>query len=164
MRRRAFVAMTLTAAAWSLAGRAQRKAMRVIGFLNFSGPPNRIDLGRGPVTKGLNETGYVEGQNVTSVYRWADDHYDRLPALAGDLVSRKVDLIITIGGTPAALAAKSATSTIPIIFTFVGDPVGSGLVVSLAWPGGNLTGFSNIATELTAKRLELLSELVPRPR
>jgi len=143
--------------------RAQQKAMPVIGFLiSFSRRPNVGDLSLGPLTQGLTESGYVEGQNVTSEYRWADDDYARLPALAADLVSRKVDLIVTIGGTPAAIAAKSVTSTIPIIFTFVGDPVGIGLVASLARPGGNLTGFSNIATELTAKRLELVSELVPQ--
>jgi len=101
---------------------------------------------------------------MTWEYRWAENHYDRLPALAADLVSRKVDLIMTSGGTPTALAAKSATSTIPIVFAFVSDPVGSGLVASLARPGGNLTGFSNIAVELAPKRLELLSELVPQAR
>jgi putative ABC transport system substrate-binding protein len=99
---------------------------------------------------------------MVSEYRWAESHYERLPALAAELVSRKVDLIITDGGTPAALAAKNATSTIPIVFTGVGDPVGVGLVVSLARPGGNLTGFSNLTLELTPKRLELLCELVPQ--
>jgi putative ABC transport system substrate-binding protein len=113
--------------------------------------------------QGLGETGYVEGQNLAIEYRWADNRYDRLPALAADLVDRKVDLIVAIAGAPA-LAAKSATSTIPIVFSGVGDPVGFGLVTSLARPDGNLTGFSNINVELTPKRLELLSELVPQAK
>jgi len=113
--------------------------------------------------QGLSETGYVEGQNLTIEHRWAENHYDRLPLLASDLVGHKVDVIVTIGG-PSALAAKSATSTIPIVFSGVGDPVGFGLVASLARPSGNLTGFSNINVELTPKRLELLSELVPQAK
>jgi putative ABC transport system substrate-binding protein len=144
---------------------AQQKAMPVIGFLNVaSPPPNLSNLGRGPFFQGLRETGYVDGESVTFERRWAEDHYDRLPALVADLVSHKVDLIVTIGGTPAALAAKAATSTIPIVFISVGDPVGIGLVGSLARPGGNLTGFSSIRPELMPKRLELLSELVPEAR
>jgi putative ABC transport system substrate-binding protein len=130
---------------------AQQKAMPVIGFLiSFSPPPNPGDLGRGPVPQALKETGYVEGQNMAIERRWAENHYDRLPALAAELVSRKVDLIVAINGTPPALAAKSATSTIPIVFFDVGDPVGIGLVASLDRPGGNLTGFSNLSAELTA--------------
>jgi putative ABC transport system substrate-binding protein len=144
---------------------AQQKAMPVIGYLSsFSPPPNLGDLGRSPSRQGLSETGFVEGQNAVFEYRWAEGHYDRLPALAADLVGRKVDLIVTSGGTPAALAAKNATSTIPIVFAHVSDPVGMGLVASLARPGGNLTGFANITTELMPKRLELLSELVPQAR
>jgi putative ABC transport system substrate-binding protein len=137
--------------------------MPVIGYLSsFSPPPNLGDLVRGPVHQGLTEAGYVEGQNMAFEYRWAEGHYDRLPALTADLVSRKVDLIVTSPGTPPALAAKGATSTIPIVFTGAGDPVGLGLVASLARPGGNLTGFSNIFVELMPKRLELLTELVPQ--
>jgi ABC-type uncharacterized transport system substrate-binding protein len=165
MRRRELITLLGgAAAAWPLAARAQQKAMPVIGQLSYSSPPANLgDLLRGPVHQGMSEMGFVEGQNMTWEYRWAENHYDRLPALAADLVSRKVDLIVTSdGGTPAALAAKSATSTIPIVFAFVSDPVGSGLVASLARPGGNLTGFSNIAGELAPKRVELLSELVPQ--
>jgi ABC-type uncharacterized transport system substrate-binding protein len=110
---------------------------------------------------GLGETGFVEGKNVAIEYRWADGHYDRLPALAADLVSRKVDLIVSFGGTTAARAAKNATSAIPIIFAFVGDPVGVGLVASLARPGSNLTGFSNLTAQTAPKRLGLICELVP---
>ena len=112
---------------------AQQKAMPVIGFLiSFSPPPNPGDLGRGPVPQALKETGYVEAQNMAIERRWAENHYDRLPALAAELVSRKVDLIVAINGTPPALAAKSATSTIPIVFNVGVDPVEFGLVASLA--------------------------------
>ena len=114
------------------------------------------------VTKGLQETGYVEGQNVAIEYRWDEDHLDRLPALAVDLVSHSVDVIIAISGTPGALAAKHATSTIPIVFVNVGDPVGVGLVASLARPGGNLTGFVGITIDLVSKLLDLLTDLVPQ--
>ena len=149
--------------AWPFAARAQQKPLPVIGWLQpFSPPANLGELVHGPIHRGLSETGFVEGQNMVSEYRWAEFHNDRLPALAADLASRKVDLIITAGGAPPALAAKNATSTIPIVFTFVADPVGAGLVASLARPGGNLTGFSNLAIELTPKRLELLCELVPQ--
>jgi putative ABC transport system substrate-binding protein len=142
---------------------AQQKAMPVIGQLSaFSPPANLGDLVRDPVHQGMGEMGFVEGQNVSVEYRWADNHNDRLPALAADLVSHKVDLIVTSGGTPPALAAKNATSTIPIVFSDVGDPVGFGLVASLARPGGNLTGFSNLSRALGPKRLEMLSELVPQ--
>src|SRR6516164_10216311 len=163
MRRRELLLALATGMLGARAARAQQKAMPVIGFLSiFSPPSNPSEIDRGPVFQGLNQTGFVKGQNMSIEPRWAEGHYDRLPAMAADLVSRKVDLIVTFGGTPAALAAKSATSTIPIVFTGLGNPVGSGLVASLARPGGNITGFSNVAGELTPKRLELLCELVPQ--
>ena len=144
--------------------RAQQRTMPVIGLLGSTSPGGPFALYVAAFRQGLSETGYVEGQNVAIEFGWAEGHYDRLPALAADLVSRKVDLIVTFGGTPPALAAKSATSTIPIVFAGVADPVGAGFVASLARPGGNLTGFSNISTELTPKLLELLSELVPQAK
>jgi putative ABC transport system substrate-binding protein len=164
MRRRELITLLGGAAvAWPFAARAQQKAMPVVGYLSsFSPPPNLGDLGRGPIHQGLGEMGYVEGQNMASEYRWAEGHYDGLPALAADLVSRKVDVIVTIGGTPPVLAAKNATPTIPIVFTTVADPVGIGLVASLARPGGNVTGFTNIGTELVPKLVELISEMVPQ--
>jgi putative tryptophan/tyrosine transport system substrate-binding protein len=140
--------------------RAQQKAMTVVGFLQ-SGSPGPYAPYMDAFRQGLSENGYVEGQNVTIEYRWAEGSYDRLAALAADLVGRKVDVIVTMGGLSSALAAKNATSTIPIVFS-AADPVGAGLVASLARPGGNLTGFSIMATELMPKGLELISELVPQ--
>ena len=161
MRRRKFVALFgSVVAAWPFAARAQQKAMPVIGVLN-TGSLSPSSPFMDAFRQGLSEAGYVEGQNLAIEYRWAEGHYDRLPALAADLVDRKVDLIMA-SSPPSALAAKSATSTIPIVFRSGADPVGDGLIASLAHPGGNLTGVSFIADELTAKRLALLSELVPR--
>jgi putative ABC transport system substrate-binding protein len=142
--------------------RAQQKAMPVIGFLGSANPtaPQVAAF-----HQGLSDTGYVEGQNLTIEYRWAEGSYDRLPALAADLVGRKVDLIVATGGDVSAMAAKSATSTIPIVFTSIArDPVELGLIASLARPGGNVTGFSGLIIELSPKRVELLSELVPQAR
>jgi putative ABC transport system substrate-binding protein len=133
----------------------------VIGFLGTTAPePNAPFVAA--FHQGLGETGYVEGQNVAIEYRWAEGSYDRLPGLAGDLAGRKVDLIVAGGGSVVALAAKAATSTIPIVFISGDDAVAAGLVASLARPGGNLTGVSFLVVDLTAKLLELLSELVPR--
>jgi putative ABC transport system substrate-binding protein len=135
--------------------------MPVIGFLGTTTPePNAPFVAA--FHQGLGETGYVEGQNVAIEYRWAEGSYDRLPGLAGDLAGRKVDLIVAGGGSVVALAAKAATSTIPIVFISGDDAVAAGLVASLARPGGNLTGVSFLVVDLTAKLLELLSELVPR--
>jgi putative tryptophan/tyrosine transport system substrate-binding protein len=141
---------------WPSALRAQQKAMPVIGFL--WGSPGPWTSFVAAFREGLSETGYVEGQNVAVEYRWTEDHEDRATSLAADLVGRKVDVIVT--GGPAVRAAKSATPTIPIVF-INGDPVGQGLVASLARPGGNLTGVSILTVEMMPKRLELISELVP---
>jgi putative tryptophan/tyrosine transport system substrate-binding protein len=163
MHRRRFIALFGAVITAARALHAQQKAMPVIGALNGGSPPANLgNLLRNSIHQGMSEEGFVEGQNILWEYRWADFHGDRLPALAADLVSRKVDLIITAAGFFPALAAKNATSTIPIIFTNVADPVGFGLVASLARPGGNLTGFSDLNVELIPKRLELLCELVPK--
>ena len=163
MRRRDFILLLGSAMTAAGALRAQQRAMPVIAQLSaFSPPANLGDLVRGPIHQGMGEMGFVERQNMAWEYRWAEGHYDRLPALAADLVRREVDVIVTNGGTPPAIAAKNATSTIPIIFTGVGDPVGIGLVGNLARPGGNITGFSELGVEPTPKRVELLCELVPQ--
>src|SRR5438874_3329482 len=147
------------AAALPLASRAQQKAVPVIGYLSVSSPgPSSAFLAA--FRQGLSETGYVEGQNVAIEYRWAEGDYDRLSALAADLVSRKVDVIVAVSG-PSAHAAKSASSAIPIVFMTGGDPVADGLVNSLARPGGIMTGVSFLFIELHPKRLELLSDLLP---
>src|SRR4051794_10385629 len=161
MRRRTLIAgMSAAAILTPFVARAQQKATPVIGILDSaSGGPLSSAF-----RQALRENGYVEGQNLAIEHRWAHGRYERLPDLAAELVALKVHVIVTVGGTVSARAAKNATSTIPIVFLTGGDPVESGLVMSYARPGGNLTGYSIMATGLDAKRLELLSELVPHAR
>jgi putative tryptophan/tyrosine transport system substrate-binding protein len=161
MKRRTFIAGLGSAAAWPVVARAQQATMPVVGFV-YLGSADASAGYLAAFRKALDATGYVEGQNVTVEYHWLEGQYDRLPALMADLVRRRVAVIVTHASTPAAIAAKAATATIPIVFSVAEDPVKAGLVASLAKPGGNATGVNFFAREVVAKRLGLLHELVPK--
>ena len=160
MKRRNFIGLAGAVAAWPFAARAQRPSSPVVGFLGTTSPEGYATFVDG-FQLGLKEAGFVDGNNVATIYRWAEGHYDRLPGLAADLVSRNVSVIVATGGLPSSLAAKQATESIPIVFTLGSDPVKFGLVSSLNRPNGNITGVTLFAYLLDAKRVELMHELVP---
>ena len=160
MRRREFLGVVGGVAAWPMTARAQRPLMPTIGILGSTSSQVQANFLRA-FQQGLGEAGYVEGRDAAVEYRWADDQNEKLPALAADLVRRRVNVIVAAASTPAAIAAKAATATIPIVFLLGSDPVGAGLVNNLARPGGNVTGVTSMNMELGSKRLELVRELLP---
>jgi putative tryptophan/tyrosine transport system substrate-binding protein len=164
MKRRDFITLVGGAAAWPLMARAQQPTLPVIGFLNSGSAGSSTDVRTIGFNQGLNEAGFVDGRNVTIQYRFAEGHYDRLPAMVVDFANRKVAVLAATGGVQTALAAKPASATIPVVFANGSDPVQFGLVESLNRPGGNMTGVSFFTSTLEAKRLGLLSELVPAAR